>query len=143
MTKALLVLLLASCSVASAQSGPVSLVIKVASEPLAGAELRVADRVSVRATGTVTTDFSGGVFVARVSGLYRLGGEGPLQGRVGVAVTAAGFGETLYGVTAGAEYALSPRVGVFGEFALDTDFADWLGVVRTADHTGIGVRLRL
>ena len=135
--------LFASAS-AAAQTSPVSLVVKSALEPQVGADVRLGGRLSARALAAFATDFEDGTYIVNVAALYRLGGPGPLTTRVGLSTTVVDFDDLgLFGVLFGVEYALSERFGVFGEAALDADFGDGLGIVRTSNNSGVGVRLRL
>ena len=129
---------------ASSQTRPVSLVVKAAGEPQAGLDVRLADKLSVRGLAALATDFEDTSVVATFAALYRVGGPGRLATRVGVSTTVADFEDAaLFGVLFGVEYALSDRFGVFGEVALDADFGDGIGVVRTVNNTGVGVRYGL
>ena len=137
-------IIFATSTTVSAQASPVSLVVKSALEPQIGADVRLGGRLSARALAAFVTDFEDGTYIVNVAALYRLGGPGPLTTRVGLSTTVVNFDDLhLFGVLFGAEYALSERFGVFGEAALDTDFGDGIGVVRTLNNSGVGVRLRL
>ena len=129
---------------ASSQTRPISLVIKAGSGGQAGLDVRLTEKLSVRGLAALATDFEDTSVVTSFAALYRVGGPGRLATRVGLSTTIVDFEDAaLFGVLFGAEYALSDRFGVFGEVGLDADFGDGIGVVRTTNSTGVGVRYGL